>query len=186
MAGNHSRNSRVWQRPAWPGSFFISKLNCLNETVVDKKVLEHYFPHWGFSARPKQVQQWRLVNTLMQKRMGKQQKRKERKSENKHKNTAERKSQTIQTNLKNVAWTWAPNRPTQAWKRCSLQSRGLFWIRCSQQHNRVLVLWQRWIEVHPVCCSWEKPLCCRVLEGPWFTGGTEELERGCCQQPWQR
>lgn len=33
-----------------------------------------------------------------------------------------------------------------------------------------------------MCCSWEKPLCCRVLEGPWFTGGTEEIEGGCCQQ----
>lgn len=36
------------------------------------------------------------------KKDGQTTKRKERKSENKHKNRAERKSQTIQTNLKNV------------------------------------------------------------------------------------
>lgn len=31
--------------------FFISKLNCLKQTVVDKKVLEHYFTHTEVSVQ---------------------------------------------------------------------------------------------------------------------------------------
>lgn len=53
----------------------------------------------------------------------------------------------------------------------------------SLQHNRGLALWQRWIEVRPVACSWEKALSCRALEGPRFIAGTGQREReGRCQQ----
>lgn len=53
----------------------------------------------------------------------------------------------------------------------------------SLQHNRGLVLWQQWIEVRPVPCSWERFLSCRALDGaPVHCQDKEGGKESRCQQ----
>lgn len=64
---------------------------------------------------------------------------------------------------------------------CAQSSRPL-------HYNRGLALWQWWIEVCPVACSWERALSWRALEGPGSSPGQRERRRqqlgSLCPELW--